>query len=95
MPITTSAKKAMRQAKARLDRRKPYKSRLKSEIKKFLILAKTDPEKAKKLFTETQSVIDTACKKNIIHKNNAARKKSRLSLLLAKGVETKKTAAKK
>lgn len=84
MPITSSAKKAMRQAKARTQRRKPYKSRLKSEIKKFVTLAKNDSESASKLLPSAYSVIDTACKKKIIHKNNAARKKSSLAKLLTK-----------
>jgi len=74
----------MRQAQARLDRRKPYKTRLKTEIKKIMLLAKTDPEKAKKALSEVYSVIDTAAKKNIIHKNNASRKKSRLAIMIDK-----------
>ena len=82
MPITSSAKKAMRQADARQQRRKPYKSRLKTEIKKFVTLAKTDTEKASKLLPTAYSVIDTACKKKILHKNTAARKKSNLSKML-------------
>ncbi len=90
----------MRQANARLDRRKPYKSRLKSEIKKFLETVKTDQVKAKALFPKTQSVIDTASKKHIIHKNTASRKKARLAALIGKAAEnkpaeTKKAAAKK
>lgn len=84
MPITSSAKKAMRQAKARLARRKPYKTRLKTELKKIMVLAKTDAEKAKKLLPEMYSVIDVAAKKNVIHKNNAARKKSMLAKMIEK-----------
>ena len=84
MPITSSAKKAMRQSQARLERRKPYKTRLKSELKKMLVLTKTDAEAAKKALPELYSVIDTAAKKNIIHKNNAARKKSRMANLVEK-----------
>lgn len=84
MPITASAKKAMRQAKARTQRRKPYKSRMKAEIKKFVSTVKTDKEQATKLLPTAYSVIDTACKKNIIHRNNAARKKARLARLLTK-----------
>lgn len=74
----------MRQAQARLDRRKPYKSRLKTEMKKMLLLAKSDVEKAKIALPEVYSVIDTAAKKHIIHKNNADRKKSRLAILIDK-----------
>jgi small subunit ribosomal protein S20 len=83
MPITSSAKKAMRQANARTARRKPFKTRLKTELKKVLLLVKTDPAAAKKAMPELYSVIDTAAKKNMIHKNNANRKKSRLAKALA------------
>lgn len=83
MPITSSAKKAMRQAVSREERRKPYKTRLKTELKKVLLLVKTDPAAAKKAMPELYSVIDTAAKKNMIHKNNANRKKSRLAKALA------------
>ena len=100
MPITSSAKKAMRQTKARTQRRKPYKSRLKSELKKFAILAKTDKEKAGKMLPSAYSVIDIACKKNIIHKNNADRKKSGLARMLTReiapvAVKTAKASGKK
>ena len=84
MPVTSSAKKAMRQAETRLERRKPYKSRLKTELKKVLTYAKTDSAKAEKQLSVAYKVIDTAAKKNIIHKNNAARKKSLLAKVVAK-----------
>ena len=59
-----------------------YKTRvdLKKIIKDVLKLAKEGKiAEAEKLLPQAFSVIDTAAKKNIIHKNNAARKKSRLS----------------
>lgn len=74
----------MRQAETRLERRKPYKSRLKTELKKVLTLAKSDSKKAEKQLSVAYKVIDTAAKKNIIHKNNAARKKSMLAKVVAK-----------
>lgn len=74
----------MRQAEGRLERRKPYKSRLKTELKKVLTMAKTDSKKAEKQLSVAYKVIDTAAKKNIIHKNNAARKKSMLAKVVAK-----------
>lgn len=87
MPITKSAKKAMRQAEARKERRKPFKSRLKTEVKNILVLAKKDPDKAKKALPLAYKVIDIASKKNIIHKNNANRKKSRLALMVDKAAK--------
>lgn len=59
-----------------------YKTRvdLKKIIKDVLKLAKAgDVKAAEKLLPEAFSIIDTAMKKNIIHKNNAARKKSHLA----------------
>lgn len=73
----------MRQAKARTARNKPAKSRLKTEIKKVLTAVKSDPAKAQKLIAAAYSVIDTAAKKHLIHKNNANRKKARLAKLVA------------
>ncbi len=79
MPITKSAKKAMRQAITRTERNKAIKSQVKTYVKKVLVLSKTDVEGAKKILPQAFSVIDTACKKHHLHKNNAARKKSRLA----------------
>lgn len=84
MPVIKSAKKAMRQAAVRRARNFPVRSELKTLIKKELLLVKEGKvEEAKKLLPEVYSIIDTACKKNIIHKNNASRKKARLAKALA------------
>jgi small subunit ribosomal protein S20 len=91
MPITASAKKAQRQTIARTERRKPYKTQMKSSIKKFIEVAKKDVSAAEKLLPATCSCIDIASKKHIIHKKNASRKKSRL----AKMLKVKETAPKK
>lgn len=57
---------------------------MKTHIKKVLILAKEGKkEEAEKLIPTTYKIIDTAAKKNILHKNNAARKKSRLARTVA------------
>ncbi len=82
MPITQSAKKAVRgslRKKAFNDRRKRV---MKEEIKKIEKLVKTDKVAALKMLSTTYQVIDKAAKKGVIKKNNAARKKSRLSKLV-------------
>ena len=82
MPITQSAKKALRgslRKKAFNDRRKRV---MKEEIKKIEKIAKTDKATALKMLSTTFQVIDKAAKKGVIKKNNAARKKSRLSRLV-------------
>ena len=81
MPITQSAKKAIRgslRKKAFNDRRKRV---MKEIIKKIEKLSKTDKIEALKMLSEAFKAIDKAAKTGVIKKNNAARKKSRLSRL--------------
>jgi len=67
-----------------------YKSSSRTLIKKFLVQLENykiskDPDdkiQAQILLSLVYSLIDKACKKNIIHKNTAARKKSQLALKL-------------
>ncbi len=79
MPITSSAKKALRSSKRKrvfnLRRKNDMQSVIK-EYKKLVIAKKTD--EAKKLIPKLQKAIDKAEKRGIIKKNNASRKKSRL-----------------
>lgn len=82
MPITKSAKKAIRgslRKKAVNDRRKRV---MKEEIKKIEKTIKTDKKEALKMLNSAFQAIDKAAKKGVIKKNNAARKKSRLSRLV-------------
>jgi|WetSurMetagenome_2_1015567.scaffolds.fasta_scaffold618219_1 small subunit ribosomal protein S20 len=89
MPVIKSAKKKARQAKRHEERNKGLRTRVKSTLKKVMVLSKTDVEAAKKFLPEAYSVIDTACKKHLLHRNNAARKKS----LMARQVASGKTVA--
>ncbi len=79
MPITKSAKKALRgsvKKKAVNDRvTKIYKEVTKNVVK----LSKTNKDEAKKLLSKAQSAIDKAMKKGVLKKNTASRKKSLLS----------------
>ena len=82
MPITQSAKKAVRGSlnkKAYNDRQKRL---MKEVIKKIEKLSKTSKDEAKKLLSSAFAIIDKTAKKGVIKKNNAARKKSRLSRLI-------------
>ncbi len=79
MPIIKSAKKKARQTLRHFERNQATRTKVKTYMKKVLTLSKSKPEDAKKLLDEAYSVIDTACKKHILHPNNAARKKSRLA----------------
>ena len=83
MPIIKSAIKQMRQNQTRRKRNEITKRQYRLLVKEFLILVHDKKmDEAKKLFPQVQKAIDMAAKKNILAKNNAARKKSRLSKLI-------------
>lgn len=83
MPIIKSAIKRARQNDVRRMRRQPFKTRLKTVIRSYTDLLKEGKKAdAAKMLPQLQKVIDTATKKQILHKNTANRKKSRLSLML-------------
>lgn len=80
MPNLSASKKSMRQSIKAQARNYKVRDELKKVMKNLVKLAKAgEMAEAEKLLPEAFSVIDTAMKKNIIHKNNAARKKSRLA----------------
>ena len=82
MPITQSAKKAIRgslRKKAFNDR---HRRAMKEVIKKIEKLAKTSKAEAVKMLSSAFATIDKAAKVGVIKKNNAARKKSRLARLV-------------
>ena len=87
MAITKSAKKAIRQSAARHDRNVVYKDNIKKLVKKVmaLVLAKKNSE-AKKLLPDIYKALDKAAKVGIIKKNNASRRKSRLTKLIDKKI---------
>lgn len=70
----------MRQNEKVRARRFPIRNKMKTVFKKALTLVKEgNLEELTKLMPHAYSVIDMACKKEIIHLNNASRKKSRLA----------------
>lgn len=85
MPITQSAKKALRQSKRRrsqnLKRKEIYKSVARS-VRKLADVDKKD--EAQKLLPQLYKALDKAAKTNVIAKNKAGRLKSRLAKLIAK-----------
>lgn len=75
----TPAKRARNAEKARV-RNKSYKSALKTGIKRFeLSLTGDDVDASRDILLKATSLIDKSASKGILHKNNAARKKSRLT----------------
>jgi len=83
MPITKSAKKALRQTARRrvfnLRRTRTLRDLVKN-FRELTSVAKKD--EAKKLWPNVQQAIDKAAKGGVIKKNTASRKKSRLAKLL-------------
>jgi small subunit ribosomal protein S20 len=84
MPIIKAAIKHLRQSEKRRKVNRHAKDRLKSQLKELIKLAKAKKlEDFKRRLPEVFSLIDKAAKNNLIHKNNAAHKKSRLAHLAA------------
>jgi small subunit ribosomal protein S20 len=82
MPITSSAKKALRQSKTRRARNIKKKEAYKKLIVGYrkLVAAKKFDE-AKSQLPAIQKALDKAAKTNVIAKNKASRLKSRLAKL--------------
>jgi small subunit ribosomal protein S20 len=83
MAITKSAKKALRQnARKRLGNIF-YKDRIKSLIKQArALVAQKKNDEAKKILPQIYKVLDKAAKENVVKKNNASRRKSRIAALI-------------
>jgi len=91
MPVTKTAKRALRGSRNKTDVNKLI-------IKKLEIAVRVAKKsKAGKDLLKAVSLTDRAAKKHVIHKNKAARIKSQLSKLVAvkKSPEKAKTASKK
>jgi len=71
-----SAKKRIRQAEKRQRRNRTARTRLRKVVKKYLEAESTDKGK---FLPATYAEIDRAWRKGVIHRNAAARYKSRLS----------------
>ena len=79
MPTSSSAAKRHRQSLKNRLKNRSYKSRLKSKTKVFLAAASSkDTDNAQSEYRELAGMLDRAVSKGILHKNTAARKKSRM-----------------
>ena len=80
-----SQEKRNRSNERRRLRNKSVKSSLRTAVRKFREAAESgDKEKAAELLVATGRVLDKAASKGVIHKNQAANKKSALALTLNK-----------
>ena len=80
MANSAQARKRARQAIVRRARNMSLRSTLRTAVKKVKkAIEAGDKAAAQAVFKESQSVIDSIADKKIVHKNTAARCKSRLS----------------
>lgn len=89
MPNTKSAKKRVRQTERRTIQNRTRRSTARTAEKKVRNLVSegkiSEAQEAYKAFT---SAIDRAALRNIVHKNNASRKKSRLAQFIARSAKS-------
>lgn len=80
MANTASARKRARQAEKRRQHNAALRSRFRTYVKKVLkAIESGDREAAQAAYKEAVPVIDSIADKGLIHKNKAARHKSRLN----------------
>ena len=85
MPNHKSSEKRVRQNEKRRAVNRSNRSDLRTQIKKLrTALAASDKNQSQDLLTPTVSAIDKAVNKGILHKNTAARYKSRLTTHVGK-----------
>ncbi len=82
MPRIKSAKKAMRQGRARHERNRAQRSALRTALKR--VRSATTPDQAAQAYRAAAQLLDRAARKGLIHDNNAARHKSRLAAAVRK-----------
>lgn len=83
MPNIKSAKKRMRQTAVRRLRNRSAMTRMRTEVKKFRSLVHDkNYDDARASLPSLYSVIDRTVRKGVIHRNTAARYKSRLAAFL-------------
>lgn len=80
MPRIESAKKRMRQARARATNNRTQRSQLRTALKK---VRAASGEAASAAYAEAVKLLDRAGRKRLVHPNTAARHKSRLAKLVA------------
>lgn len=85
MPITKSAKKALRNS----GRKRVFNLRKKDSVSKAIkklkvFIDKKDSKSAREYMNEVQKTIDKSIKTGLLKKNTGSRKKSRLSKMIKK-----------
>lgn len=86
MPITTSAKKALRSSK----RKRGFNTAKKEQINKTIkqvkkLVADNKLKEAKALMPQVQKILDKSVKTGLLKANTAGRKKSRINAMIKRG----------
>lgn len=85
MPNLNQAKKALRVADRRRKMNDRWRAKLRGALKELrLATGEGDKKRAENAYVEVTGILDRAARRNIIHPNKAARKKSRLAKQIAK-----------
>ena len=79
-----SALKRARQSEVKRLRNRSYKTKIKNAVKAVRTVSAKVPEVAKEKLAAAMSILHKSANKGIIHKKQAARRISRLALLLNK-----------
>jgi len=96
MPIIKSAKKRVKQTLKRQARNYNTRTAVRKSIRAINDAVKAgDKKTAETALTAAYKIIDTAAKKNVLQKNTASRRKSKLARMVAGIKETKAAAPKK
>ena len=83
MPLKGSAAKRHRQSEKRRLRNKSVKTKVRTSTRKLIESVKANAiEDAQTQFKEVTHILDRAVSKGVLHRNTAARKKSRLHRLI-------------
>lgn len=81
MPNIRSAKKRMRQAVGRRARNREQRSAVRTAVRK--VRSAGTRAEAEAAFKQAEELLDRAARKNLVHRNTAARQKSRLRKVIA------------
>jgi small subunit ribosomal protein S20 len=89
MPNTKAAKKALRSSTRKNEINTARKWKIKNSLKNLRKVLATEPMTYQTALSSAFSQLDKAVKSNLIHRNKADRKKSRLAKLVSKVVSAK------
>ncbi len=83
MAKSKTVEKRQRQSEKHRERNRSYQTRMRGRIKNLRTLVESgDAEGAREALRPTLGLIDTTAQKGVIHRNTAARYKSRLTKLV-------------